>query len=63
MENTLVEHAGTVSCLLDVIQERLAASGYEGTWEIVEFADYGVPQCRQRLITVFTRDEHLKNGL
>jgi len=63
MQNALIEHEGQVRDLLELISE-LLASDYEGRWEIVEFADYGVPQRRQRLITVFThksaRSAHLK---
>jgi DNA (cytosine-5)-methyltransferase 1 len=59
MEDTLVEHDGVIGNLLDMIKNRLP-DNYEGKWEVVEFADYGVPQCRQRLITVFTRDSTLK---
>lgn len=33
---------------------------YAGNAEVVEFADYGVPQRRKRLITVFSRNENLK---
>ena len=35
--------------------ERELGPGYAGRAEVVEFADYGVPQCRQRLISVFSR--------
>ena len=31
--------------------------GYFGTAEVVEFADYGVPQRRQRLITIYSKNE------
>jgi DNA (cytosine-5)-methyltransferase 1 len=34
---------------------------YRGRWETVEFADYGVPQRRQRLITVFSRIPSLRD--
>lgn len=60
MENTLIERPdGLVVPLLDTIRQRLSPQ-YSGRWEIVEFADYGIPQRRQRLITVFGRDESLK---
>lgn len=52
MQNSLIEHNGQVRDLLELISEILAPD-YEGRWEVVEFADYGVPQRRQRLITVF----------
>ncbi len=60
MENTLIERPdGTVASLLDTMQEQLSPA-YSGHWEVVEFADYGVPQRRQRLITVFSREEPIK---
>lgn len=40
--------------ILKFIEESLP--DYCGKWEIVEFADYGVPQRRQRLITVFSKN-------
>lgn len=52
MQNSLTEYNGQVRDLLELISESLAPD-YEGRWEVVEFADYGVPQRRQRLITVF----------
>jgi len=54
MQNSLVEYRGAVRELLGLMSE-LLGSEYEGRWEVVEFADYGVPQRRQRLITVFRR--------
>ena len=54
MQNSLIEYNGVVRDLLDLISD-LLGSEYEGRWEVVEFADYGVPQRRQRLITVFRR--------
>lgn len=53
MQNALVENEGQVRDLLELMSEILDPD-YEGRCEIVEFADYGVPQRRQRLITVFT---------
>lgn len=56
MENTVIEDEnGRLVGLIDLIKERLGAD-YQGRAEVVEFADYGVPQRRQRLISVFTRD-------
>jgi len=52
MQNALIEHNGQLRDLLELISELLGPY-YEGRWEVVEFADYGVPQRRQRLITVF----------
>lgn len=53
MQNAIIEYESRVRDLLELISELLAPD-YEGRWEVVEFADYGVPQRRQRLITVFT---------
>jgi DNA (cytosine-5)-methyltransferase 1 len=59
MDGTLVEdERGTLVELLDYLSA--AMSGYEGTWRTVEFADYGVPQRRQRLITIFVRSDVLE---
>ena len=46
--------------LLDYVEQRLGPD-YAGTAEVVEFADYGVPQCRQRLITVYSRSPRVKD--
>lgn len=55
MQYTLVDRPdGSVGDLLQSLAEALAPD-YLGKWEVVEFADYGVPQRRQRLITVFSR--------
>ncbi len=60
MEFTLVERPdGSIGDLLETIASMLSPR-YSGRWEVVEFADYGVPQRRQRLITVFSRVEPLK---
>ena len=59
MEYTVIEEPnGKIVGILDYIGERLG-DAYQGKGEVVEFANYGVPQCRQRLITVFTRNSHL----
>lgn len=60
MENTYIEDpAGGLVRILDFIARELGDE-YQGVWEVVEFADYGVPQRRQRLITVFSREPVLK---
>jgi len=57
MEITIIEDEnGNPINLLEYIKNRLSDS-YTGSWEVVEFADYGVPQKRQRLISVFSRDD------
>ena len=43
--------------LIEFVSKEL--KGYSGNAEVVEFANYGVPQKRQRLITVFTKDKGL----
>jgi DNA (cytosine-5)-methyltransferase 1 len=61
MEGTLVEdETGQLVELLEYLS--LAMDGYSGTWRTMEFADYGVPQRRQRLITIFVRNDVLDNA-
>lgn len=66
MKNTIIE-SGDGNCIriIDLISATLAPT-YQGKAYVVEFADYGVPQRRERLITVFTRDprgiEFLRRG-
>jgi DNA (cytosine-5)-methyltransferase 1 len=56
MRNTLIQdEANQTRPILDVIFQTLAPE-YVGAAYDVEFADYGVAQRRQRLITVLTRD-------
>lgn len=56
MENTLIETpSGEIKLILDYIRESLG-EGYMGKGELVEFADFGVPQKRQRLISIFSND-------
>lgn len=60
MQDTIIETpSGEYKLILDYIKLKLGYD-YVGGGEVVEFADYGVPQKRQRLITVFSRDSHLK---
>ena len=61
MENTLIEdpNGGTIR-ILDFIKRELGLA-YNGVWGVVEFADYGVPQRRQRLITIFSRAHSIKS--
>lgn len=42
--------------IIDYIRERLGKD-YIGNAEVVDVADYGIPQNRKRLITIFTRSE------
>jgi len=56
MQDTLIlDRQGHVKGILEVVAEELGPA-YAGGWEVVEFADYGVPQRRQRLITVFSTE-------
>lgn len=67
MRNTIIEdERKEVRFILDIVFDSLAPE-YVGEAYDVEFADYGVPQRRQRLITVLTRDalarERFESGL
>jgi DNA (cytosine-5)-methyltransferase 1 len=59
MQDTIIETTnGDYKTILDFIKDELG-SEYVGHAEVVEFADYGVPQKRQRLISVFTRENNI----
>lgn len=67
MRNTVIkDDQGRLRLILDVIEDHLAPT-YVGRAYDVEFADYGIPQRRQRLITVYSRDEkaqrHFEDGI
>jgi len=63
MANTLiVRKDGEVAGLLETLADHLGPE-YRGQWEVVEFADYGVPERRQRLITVFSREQSVKQRI
>lgn len=56
MLSTLVENTnGELVDLVPYLANQM--ENYLATWKVVEFADYGVPQRRQRLITVFVRKD------
>ncbi len=56
MQNTLIaDRDGSARDILEIVREELGRD-YAGGWEVVEFADFGVPQRRQRLITVFSSE-------
>lgn len=59
MQNTSIEIHGKIINIMDFIKQELG-SEYVGKAEVVQFADYGVPQRRKRLITVFTKETHGK---
>lgn len=56
MENTEIRTVGRRSeNIINYIRKRLGAD-YVGCSEVVACEDYGIPQRRKRLITIFTRD-------
>lgn len=60
MRDTPIDYNSELIGILDFVKRELQPLGYVGSEEVVEFADYGVPQRRQRLIAVFGRDENMK---
>ena len=55
MSNTVIEDdRGNFRQILDLIPEYLGTE-YAGEAKVVEFADYGIPQRRKRLITVYSK--------
>ena len=60
MVNTyILDRNGDLINIIDFIKNELGDE-YIGQPEVVQFADYGIPQRRSRLITIFTRDTRLK---
>ena len=56
MYNTVIsDEDGAFVNIIDYIQRELG-DDYVGKAEVVNCADYGIPQMRKRLITIFTRD-------
>jgi DNA (cytosine-5)-methyltransferase 1 len=63
MANTWInDEEGKYINIIDFIERELSPQ-YSGKAEVVEFAEYGVPQRRKRLITVFSRIESFKEHL
>jgi DNA (cytosine-5)-methyltransferase 1 len=63
MSDTMIlSDTGEPINVISYVQRQLA-NEYVGCAEVVEFADYGVPQCRQRLITVFSRTNTMREWL
>jgi DNA (cytosine-5)-methyltransferase 1 len=59
MQNTLISsHSGEPINIMHYIQKSLGQQ-YTVAFKVVEFADYGVPQRRQRLITICTKNKNL----
>lgn len=56
------ERHGAVVGIVDYIK-RSVGPEFVSSVETVEFADFGVPQCRQRLLSIFTRHVGLKAEL
>lgn len=57
MQNTLIcDNKGEYKTIIDYITKELSPR-YVGIPEVVNCADYGIPQTRVRLITIFTRSE------
>jgi DNA (cytosine-5)-methyltransferase 1 len=55
MSNTVIEDEnGNLRQILELIPEYLGTE-YVGEAKVVEFADYGIPQRRKRLITVYSK--------
>jgi DNA (cytosine-5)-methyltransferase 1 len=60
MKNTVIEdHEGNIRNILEIVDDYLPDE-YEGEAYKVQFADYGLPQRRTRLITVYTRNKEAK---
>lgn len=65
MENTVIPHPrgdGSLIGIIDLIRESLG-NDFVSDVRVVDFADYGVPQNRQRLMSIFTRHPALKSHL
>lgn len=63
MESTVIAgRDGQLRGVLELVQDELGPD-YTSHWGVVEFADYGIPQRRQRLIAVFSRSPQAKAAL
>lgn len=65
MENTFIPDPlgnGELIGIIDLIKKSLG-SEFSSSIRVVEFANYGVPQSRQRLISIFTKNEALKQHI
>lgn len=57
MRNTIInDEEDNYVNIMEYIERRLGKE-YVGKGEVVSCSDYGIPQVRKRLITIFTRDE------
>ena len=59
MKDTFIEISSDIVNIIDFVTEELTKLGYVGKAEVVEFANYGVPERRQRLITIFSKQKNL----
>ena len=55
MRNTEIRLGDSYKNIIDYVKSRLGPE-YEGCAEVVACEDYGIPQRRKRLITIFTKD-------
>lgn len=65
MENTFIPDPhgdGELIGIIDLIKKSLGPE-FNSSIRVVEFANYGVPQSRQRLISIFTKNEVLKQHI
>ena len=61
-DTMILDERGHPTSILGYVERTLGAE-YVGRAEVVEFADYGVPQRRQRLITVYSRNRRIADWL
>lgn len=61
-DTMILDEDGSPTSILSYVETRLGPD-YAGRAEVVEFADYGVPQCRQRLISVYSRSRRVAKWL
>ena len=63
MENTFIPDPENENELINIIDLIIKSLGpeFNHSVNVVEFADYGVPQSRQRLISIFTKNINLKS--
>lgn len=65
MENTIIPHPKKTRepiNIIELIKEELGPD-FSSSIRVVEFANYGVPQSRQRLISIFTKNQRLKKHI
>lgn len=62
MENTFIPQPNSTNQLIGVVEyvKQSLGAEYLASVKVIEFADFGVPQSRQRLISIFTKNQALK---